>query len=208
MFSLRAVALSTCMLALGTANAAVSLLGVGSLPATATDLSGLTGTLESGVAKNLLSVGSGIAHTGQGSRFIVVPDRGLNANPSNAAVDDTTLFQARMHEIDLAITGSTVTPTITKTTLFNNEAGAPLTGLFSGFDTTSSSASICFTLKACVCCVTGRACLCQTNTARLSTSLIAARAAVCERLAYPPSSKSPHPIHGVRLKFLATSAAA
>ena len=141
MFTLRALALSTCMLALSTANAAVSLLGVGSLPATATDLSGLTGTLESGVAKNLLSVGSGIAYTGQGSRFIAVPDRGPNANPYNAAVDDTTSFQARMHEIDIAISGSTVTPTVTKTTLFSNEAGVPLTGLSSGFDATNSSAS-------------------------------------------------------------------
>ena len=144
MFTLRALALSTCMLALSAANAAVSLLGVGSLPATATDLSGLTGTLESGVAKNLLSLGSGIAYTGQGSRFIAVPDRGPNANPYNAAVDDTTSFQARMHEIDLAISGSTVTPTVTKTTLFSNEAGAPLTGLSSGFDATNSSASTRF----------------------------------------------------------------
>lgn len=141
MFTFRALALSGCLLALSTANAAVSLLGVGSLPATATDLSGLTGTLESGVAKNLLSVGSGIAYTGQGSRFIAVPDRGPNANPYNAAVDDTTSFQARMHEIDLAISGSTVTPTVIKTTLFSNEAGVPLTGLSSGFDATNSSAS-------------------------------------------------------------------
>ena len=144
MATFRALALSTCLLGLSTANAAVALLGVGSLPASATDLSGLTGTLESGVAKNLLSVGSGLAYTGQGSRFIAVPDRGPNANPYNTAVDDTTSFQARMHEIDVSISGSTVTPTVTKTTLFSNELGVPLTGLSSGFDATNSSASIRF----------------------------------------------------------------
>ena len=144
MFTLRALALAACMLSLSTAHAAVSLLGVGSLPANATDLSGLTGTLESGVAKNLLSVGSGLAYTGQGSRYIAVPDRGPNANPYNTAVDDTTSFQARMHEIDITISGSTVTPTVARTTLFSNEAGVPLTGLSSGFDATNSSASIRF----------------------------------------------------------------
>lgn len=53
------VLLST--IAAAPAQSAVSLLAVGALPGTA-DLSGLTGTLESGVAANgLVSLGSGLA---------------------------------------------------------------------------------------------------------------------------------------------------
>lgn len=145
-FKYRAFApsLLICALAISSANAAVSLLGVGSIPATATDLSGLTGTLESGTAKNLLSVGSGLAYTGLGTRYIAIPDRGPNAIAYNAAVDDTTSFQARMHEVEVVVSGTTVTPLVVKTTLFSNETGVPLTGLSSGFDATNSSASARF----------------------------------------------------------------
>ncbi len=133
----------------GLASAAVTLLGVGSLPPTGTDLSGLTGTLENGNARNLLGAfGSGIAYTGQGNRFVAVPDRGPNAVSSNTAVDDTTSYQARIQEIDLNISGATVTPVLVKTTLLTNESGAPLNGLSSGFDATNSSASTRFDPEA------------------------------------------------------------
>ena len=131
------------------AQGAVSLVGTGSLPANASDLSGLTGALENGGSKTLLGAfGSGIAYTGQGNRFIGVPDRGPNAARYNAAVDDTTSFQARFHDIDVAVSGATVTPTLVKTTLLTNEAGAPLNGLSSGFDATNSSAGTRFDPEA------------------------------------------------------------
>ena len=136
-------------IAASSAQGAVSLLGTGSFPSNARDFSGLTGTLENGGSRSLLGAfGSGIAYTGQGNRFIAVPDRGPNAAPYNTAVDDTTSFQARFHDIDLALSGATVTPTLIKTTLLSNEAGAPLTGLSSGFDATNSSASTRFDPEA------------------------------------------------------------
>ena len=139
------VAVASAAIATSSAHGAVSLVGTGSLPANASDLSGLTGTLENGGSKSLLGAfGSGIAYTGQGNRFIAVPDRGPNAAPYNAAVDDTTSFQARFHDIDVAVSGATVTPTLIKTTLLSNEAGVPLSGLSSGFDATNSSASARF----------------------------------------------------------------
>ena len=144
----RALALAFCFIAISS-HAAVTLLGVGSIPANGTDLSGLTGTLENGTPKNLLGAfGSGIAYSGQGSRFLAVPDRGPNATAYNPLVDDTTSYQARIQEIDLVISGSSVTPRLMKTTLLTNEAGAPLTGLSSGFDAGNSGASTRFDPEA------------------------------------------------------------
>lgn len=136
-----AVALIVLSLFTASSNAAISLVGVGTIPASATDLSGLTGLLESGAPKNLASFGSGIAYTGQGVRFVAIPDRGPNAVSYNALVDDTTSFQARFHEVDLNISGSSVTPSLIKTTLLSSESGTPLIGLSSAVDATNSSAS-------------------------------------------------------------------
>lgn len=141
--------LALCLGVSGSPQAAVSLLGVGSIPANGADLSGLSGNLENGAPKNLLGAfGSGIAYSGQGSRFLAVPDRGPNAAAYNTLVDDTTSYQARIQEIDIAIAGSTVTPRLAKTTLLSNETGAPLTGLSSGFDAGNSSASTRFDPEA------------------------------------------------------------
>src|SRR5882724_2128005 len=91
----------------------------------ATDLSGLTGVLETGDAANILGgLGSGLAWAG-GSTFLALPDRGPNATPysGGAAVDNTTSYVSRFHSIDLSLTPSvsglpfTLTPTLTSTTL-------------------------------------------------------------------------------------------
>jgi hypothetical protein len=113
------------------ADAAVTFLGTGSLPANGTDLSGLTGTLESGASPSLLGgIGSAIAYTGVGGRFLVLPDRGPNATPYDSAVDDTTSYIDRFHEVNLAITPSgasfTITPSLISTTLLSS--ATPLTG--------------------------------------------------------------------------------
>lgn len=123
------------LMATATVNAAPSLLGVGSIPAASSDLSGLVGVVEDGTPKNLFGAGSGIAYAGVGGRFLVVPDRGPNAQTWNPAVDNTTSFDTRFHEIDLSVTKNggnwTVTPTLLKTTLLTDGNGVNYTGLSS-----------------------------------------------------------------------------
>ena len=125
----RALLLDICLAALcaAPANAAVTLLATGVVSGTS-DLSGLTGTLENGLAANILGgLGSGLAYAG-GNTFIAIPDRGPNATAYNSAVDDTTSYIARFHTLTLDLTvnaaGSplpfTLTPTLTATTLLSS----------------------------------------------------------------------------------------
>lgn len=109
-------------------HAAPTLIAIGSLDGSAagafTDLSGLKGTLENGVAADLLGgVGSGLAWAG-GSTFLALPDRGPNALTWNAAVDNTTSYISRFQTVSLGLTAApsgglpyTLTPTLTGTTL-------------------------------------------------------------------------------------------
>ncbi|WP_374594613.1 esterase-like activity of phytase family protein [Aquabacterium sp.] len=106
------------------AHAGFDLLGIGSLSATAHDLSGQSGLLENGVAGDLLGgMGSGLAWAG-GNTFLALPDRGPNAVTYNSAVDDTASYIARFQTVTLNVSsvpsGSlpyTVTPTLTSTTM-------------------------------------------------------------------------------------------
>ena len=110
--------------AMPAAHADIGLIAQGSISGTATDLSGLGGTLENGVKANLLGgMGSGLAWAG-GSTFLALPDRGPNATPWNPAIDDTSSYIARFHTLQLGLTASgsgalpfTLTPTLTGTTL-------------------------------------------------------------------------------------------
>jgi hypothetical protein len=88
-----------------------------------TDLSGLQGTLENGVAKTLLGgMGSGLAWAWNNT-FIGVPDRGPNAVPYDSLIDDTVTYIPRFHTITMELTPSngplpfTLTPTLQSTTL-------------------------------------------------------------------------------------------
>ena len=112
-------------LTLPAAHAAVDLLAIGSLNGSSagnfSDLSGLTGQLENGVAANFLGgLGSGLAWAG-GNTFIAVPDRGPNATAWNAGVDNTTSYIPRLQTITLNLQQQagvfTLTPTLTATTL-------------------------------------------------------------------------------------------
>lgn len=127
------------LLAAAPLQAAPVLLGVGTIPAASTDLSGLGGTLEDGSPANLLGMGSAIAYSGSGNRFLVAPDRGPNAGTWNPDIDNTTSFVSRFHEVDIAITGSngsyTVTPTLAKTTLLSDAQGTSYTGRSDNFAT-------------------------------------------------------------------------
>jgi Esterase-like activity of phytase/PEP-CTERM motif len=106
------------------AHAQITLIAQGSLSGAASDLSGLTGTLENGIAANLLGgLGSGLAWAG-GSTFLALPDRGPNASPWNAAVNDTTSYIPRFSTLQLGLTANdsgalpfTLAPTLVSTTL-------------------------------------------------------------------------------------------
>lgn len=93
-----------------------------------TDLSGLQGTLENGVAKTLLGgMGSGLAWAG-GNTFIAIPDRGPNAVSYDSLVDDTVTYIPRFHTVRMDLEPSngplpfSLTPTLDATTLIYNAA--------------------------------------------------------------------------------------
>lgn len=104
--------------------AAPILLGIGTLNGNS-DLSGLTGNLESGVANNVLGgLGSGLAYAGNNT-FLATPDRGPNAQEyaGGGAVDQTTSYISRFQTLNMQLTQSAnglpfnITPTLASTTL-------------------------------------------------------------------------------------------
>lgn len=113
--------------ALPTAHADIGLIAQGSISGSATDLSGLSGPLENGVAGNLLGgIGSGLAWAG-GNTFLALPDRGPNAVSWNASLDDTSSYVARFQTLQLGLTASaggalpfTLAPTLSATTLLSS----------------------------------------------------------------------------------------
>ena len=120
----RALLLTACLAAVAAApaNAAVTLIAKGILGGTV-DLSGLSGNLENGLAKNILGgLGSGLTYVGNNS-FLATPDRGPNATPYNSAVDDTVSYIGRFQTIKLSLTASggalpfSLTPVLRRTTL-------------------------------------------------------------------------------------------
>jgi hypothetical protein len=154
----------------GNAPAAAGILYVGSGSLNGTDLSGLTDILQDGTPDNKIGgIGSGIAYTGIGNRYILVPDRGPNAGNWNPAVDNTTSYVARFQTVDLNVKlgatpgGGTVTPTLLGTTLLSSPTplvGTPnpnpalnvggktgqnyFTGFSTGYDAKNSSSSMRF----------------------------------------------------------------
>ncbi|MEJ0020615.1 MAG: esterase-like activity of phytase family protein [Acetobacteraceae bacterium] len=124
-------AASLGLLAAPQAQAAPTLLGIGTLTGSA-DLSGLAGNMENGMPANVLGgLGSGFTTAG-GNTFLALPDRGPNATVYNAAVDSTVTYIPRFQTLTMDITSNggpglplTITPTLTGTTLLWN--GSPLT---------------------------------------------------------------------------------
>ena len=89
------------------AQAGVTLIASGALNGTS-DLSGLSGALENGVAANVLGgMGSGLAWAG-GNTFLALPDRGPNASSyaGGGAIDNTTSYIDRFQTITLNLTQS------------------------------------------------------------------------------------------------------
>ena len=85
--------------------AEITLLAVGTLDQSRAgsfaDLSGLTYKLENGAPANLLGgFGSAITYA-SGNTFLALPDRGPNAVPFDAAIDDTASYINRFHTITM-----------------------------------------------------------------------------------------------------------
>jgi hypothetical protein len=99
-----ALAAMATFFAVSSAQAAVDLIATAQLSGTALDKSKETaGTLENGAPGNLLGgFGSGMAYAGCNT-FLAVPDRGPNAIPFNAAIDDTVSYINRFHTLRLSL---------------------------------------------------------------------------------------------------------
>jgi hypothetical protein len=136
---LRSAAISMMVVAATCALAAITFLGEGSIPGTATDQSGLTGTLEDGVTpgNRVGGLGSGIAYTGAGALYVATPDRGPD--------DGTTTCKDRIYTIKLDIKKSagkfTITTTVVATRLMRNHKQL-FTGSAAAFDATNSPDSL------------------------------------------------------------------
>jgi hypothetical protein len=108
----------------------IELIAIGTLDASGGDRSRETsGALENGTPGNLLGgMGSGLAFAG-GHDFLALPDRGPNATPYNAAVDETTSYIPRFQTLQLQLKRSksgaalpfTLDPKLKATTLLFDE---------------------------------------------------------------------------------------
>jgi hypothetical protein len=109
------------------APAKIVLLASGTIPGDATDLSGLKGELPDGTPHNRLgAMGSGIAWTGDGNRYVMIADRG----PKDGAVP----FRCRFHTFDIPVAaGEAIKPRLLSTTLLKGPAGKPYVGLAAAF---------------------------------------------------------------------------
>lgn len=107
MFKRLAIPFLVSLAFIAPAHAGVTLIATGALGGSS-DLSGLSGTLENGVAANILGgMGSGLAWAG-GNTFLALPDRGPNASAyaGGGAVDNTTSYIDRFQTISLNLTQS------------------------------------------------------------------------------------------------------
>jgi len=120
----------------------ITLVGVGSIPGDATDLSGLTGKLasESGTVPHnqLGTFGSGIAYTGVGNIFIATNDRGF----ADGVTKPDYLDRFQVFEIALDARAQTLTPKLLETRLYKTESGQNFVGQSSAFDTADPSTSL------------------------------------------------------------------
>ncbi|MBI2680142.1 MAG: esterase-like activity of phytase family protein [Candidatus Solibacter usitatus] len=123
------IAFAVGLLTAAHSQAQITLLAVGNLDQSRAgsfaDLSGLTYKLENGAPANLLGgLGSGIAYA-SGNTFLALPDRGPNALPYDAAIDETTSYINRFHTITMDLDKNTsgaglpftLTPRLRATTL-------------------------------------------------------------------------------------------
>jgi hypothetical protein len=96
----------------------ITLVGVGSIPGNATDMSGATGVLvgENGTVPHnqLGTFGSGIAYTGSGNIFIATNDRGY----SDGVTKPDYLNRFQVFDIKLDQRSKTLTPKLLETRFY------------------------------------------------------------------------------------------
>jgi hypothetical protein len=112
------------------ASADITYFGPVATPGSATDLSGLTGTLAGGVPTAVLgSHGSGIAWTGKGREFLMVADRG--------PADGATAFRCRWQRVELGQYedgAPSAAPKLLATVLLSDDKGRPFVGSAAAID--------------------------------------------------------------------------
>lgn len=111
------------------AQAEINLIGTARVAGTLVDRSELTDKLEGGIPHNRLGGISAIEYTGSGHEYLLQPDRGPG--------DGATAYRCRFHIFKLEVYAGqkpSVTATIEKTILLQDEAGRPLVGLDSAID--------------------------------------------------------------------------
>jgi hypothetical protein len=119
--------------------AEIKLIGTLQIPGTARDLSGLTDELAPGLPHNQLSGGSGIAYTGKGDRYLVLPDRG--------PADGASAYRCRWHYADIRVRPGAAVPVtfeLHQTALLSSESGEPLTGSLQALDPKAPAQSLRF----------------------------------------------------------------
>jgi len=96
--SLAALSLAASLAAPGAVRAEVALIGIGVIPGTARDQSGLSGLLEDGVTPGDLigGFGSAVTYSGSGKRYYATPDRG--------PADGTTSYKDRLYTLEIEVT--------------------------------------------------------------------------------------------------------
>ena len=133
---LLAVVLGVGLAPAAPARADIKLLARATIPADATDKSGLTDTLSDGTPHNRLgSCGSAIAYTGTGHRYVLLSDRGPK--------DGTTRYQCRFHLFDIRPgKGNTLNVSLVDTKILKDESGRPFVGLSSAIDAAKPEQSL------------------------------------------------------------------
>jgi len=108
--------------------AQVSLVATGSIPAGARDLSGMTGMVGGVPHDRLGSMGSAIAWTGEGWRFVMLADRG--------PIDGGAPYLTRLHVVELTpdFEKKSLAWRVERTVMLTDEAGAGLAGASEAFD--------------------------------------------------------------------------
>jgi hypothetical protein len=128
------------LLALPAAAADVTLIGVGTLPGDASDLSGLKGKGSNGTPHDRLGGhGSAIAYTGKGDEYVLMSDRG----PADGASD----FACRFHRMSIAVLpdkSPAVSLKLSATTLLTTDDGKQLVGSLGAFTLADAAKNLRF----------------------------------------------------------------
>ena len=108
----------------------VTLIGRAAVSPTATDLSGETDAQENGTPQNRLGGhGSGLAWTGNGNRYVMLPDRGPE--------DGATSYRCRFHVVEIVVDPKGTVPVtvrLLETHLLKNASGQNFLGRATQFD--------------------------------------------------------------------------